>query len=305
MTNHIEPTADEIERVKEAIAAEAVSMSGAPAEIIHEAVARAAILAMDRGEPVLWQWRFRAIGKTIGEWTEWAEGRATPAFIGPPDYEVQVRPLYASPPARETVPIGYVNHLSEPSLISPTETPELEMPVYASPPAPAVVVSEEPEYVFQSVVEVRENAKKKLGTLREAMRLRRERSGLRVVMEDVADRVCASPEMKTLRKALAAAPEPAPAATGSAPFAIRSDWRGEWVNFTMPVGCDMILVCADTVQHKPVRVLLPHQLTVADARRLLDEHGAESLHVMPYRNVDKIKIPRATLTPEPNHDDSK
>lgn len=83
-----------------------------------------------------------------------------------------------------------------------------------------------------------------------------------------------------------------------APFKIYRSWFGDHLKFSMPAGCDMILVCADTVQHTPIWVGLPHHLTVKEARRLLDEHATDSLHVMPYRNSDKIQIGRAALEQE-------
>lgn len=51
------------------------------------------------GEPVAWQYRFRAVGKTIGEWSEWSDcgpdGKAPD--LRTPTYETEVRPLYARP----------------------------------------------------------------------------------------------------------------------------------------------------------------------------------------------------------------
>jgi hypothetical protein len=79
------------------------------------------------------------------------------------------------------------------------------------------------------------------------------------------------------------------------PFTIRTDWRGGWLDFEMPADTDMILVCVDTVQHVPVWIGMPHQLRVDTAMRLMDKHGASSLHVMPYRDADKIQIGRAAL----------
>jgi len=58
--------------------------------------------AKQSDEPVAWQWRYRTIGKSIGEWTEWSDGRA-PKTIGS-SYEVEERPLYTRPqPAKEVV----------------------------------------------------------------------------------------------------------------------------------------------------------------------------------------------------------
>jgi hypothetical protein len=80
-----------------------------------------------------------------------------------------------------------------------------------------------------------------------------------------------------------------------APFTIYPSWFGDRLHFNMPAGCDVILVCADTVQHTPALILLPHQLTLEKARELMNKHGTDSLTVMPYRNADKIKISRAAL----------
>jgi len=58
--------------------------------------------AKQSDEPVAWQRRYRTIGKSIGEWTEWSDGRA-PKTIGS-SYEVEERPLYTRPqPVKEAV----------------------------------------------------------------------------------------------------------------------------------------------------------------------------------------------------------
>lgn len=49
-------------------------------------------------EPVGCQYRIRAIGKYIGEWSEWREGKA-PVLRVDYRYETEERPLYAAPPA--------------------------------------------------------------------------------------------------------------------------------------------------------------------------------------------------------------
>jgi hypothetical protein len=59
----------------------------------------------------------------------------------------------------------------------------------------------------------------------------------------------------------------------------------------MPPGCDMVLVCVDTTQHKPVTICLPHQVYRAKLAMILENNpGAESITIMPYRNDDKIEI---------------
>ena len=48
------------------------------------------------GEPVAWQWRFRAVyTDRKGEWSQWNDGRK-PVMSGT-DYDVEERPLYSHP----------------------------------------------------------------------------------------------------------------------------------------------------------------------------------------------------------------
>jgi hypothetical protein len=44
--------------------------------------------------PDAWQWRYRAIGETVGEWNLWQEGRAP--HLNPANYDVEERPLYSA-----------------------------------------------------------------------------------------------------------------------------------------------------------------------------------------------------------------
>lgn len=64
-------------------------------EAIKEALSSHPAPAQGRDEPVAWQWRFRATGKTVGQWNEWQDGRK-PDLRGA-DYEVEERPLYLGP----------------------------------------------------------------------------------------------------------------------------------------------------------------------------------------------------------------
>lgn len=68
------------------------------------------------------------------------------------------------------------------------------------------------------------------------------------------------------------------------------------LTFEMPAGTDMLLVCVDTMQHMPVAICLPHQLSVERAEELLKKHGANSLTVMPYKNAHKIEVTCAALS---------
>lgn len=66
---------------------------------------------------------------------------------------------------------------------------------------------------------------------------------------------------------------------------------GEHLDIPMPPECDMVLVCVDLSQHKPVTVVMPHQVyRVRLERILLENPGARSITIMPYRNASKIQI---------------
>ena len=76
----------------------------------------------------------------------------------------------------------------------------------------------------------------------------------------------------------------------SGQWRIKPSYFGDYIEIAMPTGCDMLLVCVDTVAHMPVAICLPHQLYVKWARELLDRHGARTLTVMPYSNAGKVEI---------------
>lgn len=73
-------------------------------------------------------------------------------------------------------------------------------------------------------------------------------------------------------------------------------WRddktfGEYLNFNMPFGCDMVVICVNTKSgHKAVNISLPHQATRDILKRLLKDHNGDSITIIPYKNSDKFTI---------------
>jgi len=51
----------------------------------------------DEQKPVAWQWRYRTIGRTVGEWSDWQDGRMPVFYASQPMYEAEERPLYDRP----------------------------------------------------------------------------------------------------------------------------------------------------------------------------------------------------------------
>jgi len=69
-------------------------------------------------------------------------------------------------------------------------------------------------------------------------------------------------------------------------------------NVDMPEGCNVIIVCVNGGSHYqlfPVALLLPHQLYYNDAKRLLKEHNATEIVVIPARSENYIDIPAKSL----------
>lgn len=74
---------------------------------------------------------------------------------------------------------------------------------------------------------------------------------------------------------------------------------GDRIEVPMPSDCSTILVCADTIGgHKPLKILLPHQLYVETVRKIVAEHGVKTVTIMPYRNIDKYQIAVSDLPDE-------
>ena len=63
----------------------------------------AAILpAQGQDEPVAWQWRFRTVGKRLGEWTSWYDGKAPD--LCKLDYGTEERSIYTHPAPAVSLP---------------------------------------------------------------------------------------------------------------------------------------------------------------------------------------------------------
>lgn len=73
-------------------------------------------------------------------------------------------------------------------------------------------------------------------------------------------------------------------------FSVRNSDFGQYILITMPTGCDCIVAFADKPQHTPVWLGLPHQMYVRTFAELLNQHQAESLTIVPYRNSSKVNL---------------
>lgn len=71
--------------------------------------------------------------------------------------------------------------------------------------------------------------------------------------------------------------------------------HGFVLDYDRPAGCDVAVIGTQGVSIEPRKVLLPHQVYVRDLMQLLDTHGANELHIIPYRNVDLVTITRTDL----------
>lgn len=58
----------------------------------------------------------------------------------------------------------------------------------------------------------------------------------------------------------------------------------------LPPGTDMILVCVDLYQSKPVQLMLTHQLYYDTVRQLVEEHGCRSISIMPMNSEHWITL---------------
>lgn len=95
MTTTREPTAAEILDEIAVVLEEHGYAHMANADGIRS-ILRAAASERAKAAPVGWQWRFRTIGREIGQWTDWSDGRA-PTLLAS-SYEVEERPTFAAPP---------------------------------------------------------------------------------------------------------------------------------------------------------------------------------------------------------------
>lgn len=78
----------------------------------------------------------------------------------------------------------------------------------------------------------------------------------------------------------------------------RSTKRTKWtpthfglsLDFPIPDGCDVVVLCKDAHQIAPLHVCLPHQIYKADLKRLAKEHGTKLFYIIPYRSTDVIEV---------------
>lgn len=73
---------------------------------------------------------------------------------------------------------------------------------------------------------------------------------------------------------------------------------GLMLEYPLPEGCDMVVVCVDLSQHTPVRLLLTHQVYRERMRELLETYpNARSITLLPCRSQDKVTIEPKELRP--------
>lgn len=70
---------------------------------------------------------------------------------------------------------------------------------------------------------------------------------------------------------------------------------GAYVAIESPNECDAIVICADTMQHEPISISLPHQAYRKNLIEIMNAKQCDEITIMPYRNSDKVTIKRSDL----------
>ena len=71
---------------------------------------------------------------------------------------------------------------------------------------------------------------------------------------------------------------------------------GLMLDYDVPEGCDMVVLCVDLHQHVPLTVLLPHQVYRERLQELVAKYPeARSFTIIPCRSGEKLTVPLAKV----------